>query len=1260
MKTLKSINRKEDSYPFWKRKKHMLCKAFALAVFVFSFNSISANVIITQASNGINLCSVSAANGSSPSWTTLDDILITEALNDDFPKNSSNETITISAPAGWSFNTGIGSVAADGGGDISSISISVTSTTAVITWSTPNGGGDNSSDIITVSGLQVQANNTTSSNGDITCTALSKAVAGITSGLTTFGSLSLFPNPTITSNPSDASVLAGTNTSFSLTADSSPISYSWEVSTDGGTIYTTIVDGGVYSNSTTSTLTITGATLSMDAYKYRAYATNSCGTSNASTVANLTVTDLCSSVSVIADCGVANSVTATTSTSGVLDPPSTSCGYSTPGGEKLYSFTPTTSGDYNLVVSSDDGTYIDYFYQSGTCSSSGWTCIGDISMAGTYGPLSLTAGTTYYILLDDENTTSSSHTFYLDCPVTPPANDECSNAIVLPCGTTDLAGTTNGSTNIAHGTSCSISNYGVWYTFTGDGTETTISIVASYDVELSISSGSCGSFTNIACEDASSGDESYTFTTTSSVDYYIYIAHYSSGETTTGDFTISRSACPTDMNFVSCTSTQNNTGVVSTGSENQEVMCIQIETSGALNPLSVSELVLRTDGTDSYSADISNANIWYTGNNSNFTTSSQFGSEYSTPPAPGSDMAFSDSQTLLPGTNYFWLTYDVSNSATEGNVVDALFYSAVVDGNTETPAIDEPVGDRSIIRGCYYNLTLMDDFGTWSGNTITVKVDGVVQLSDVTLSSGTSETHTFIAETGQTITTEYTGTLNQSDNSYIISNPNGAYIASSGDAQTVPQNITATADCDKIKKFTMNGDTYQNGEACFIITENKASKSGSVWSNFKIDLVDDFTVEFDLYMGANIGGADGVVFAMQGSCTSAGGSGSSLGYGGINNSLGIEFDTYENGDKSDPVSDHVAIVSNGDPDHGSSTNLAGPYDTGNLEDNAWHSVVIDWFSGTNTLRITFDGTPILSYTGDVITDQFAGDSQVFWGLTGGTGALYNEQKVCISSYPQNSTEMNDTSICATCTVDVEVASGANSYTWLPDDGTVSNTTAYNPTLSPTETTEYTCLIEDGCGNVLTNKFTVFVGTLPVELTVFEANCKDSFIDIYWKTESEVNNDYFIIESSTNLIDFDIIATINGSGNSNTIKEYSYQDYNLKGTKYYRLTQVDFDGTVEVFYVITTSCTDEYDELDVSVYPNPFSKIINLDIQNIEPGLIEINIYDQTGRIVHKESSNSTAMATFLQIQLPDLMPSVYLLQIKSHNVVVNSFLIKKD
>lgn len=196
----------------------------------------------------------------------------------------------------------------------------------------------------------------------------------------------------------------------------------------------------------------------------------------------------------------------------------------------------------------------------------------------TYTVTGLNPSTPYYYRIKATNASCSSA--YVTGTVTtltaPPVNNQCANATSLPCGTSNLAGTTVGALSYTHGTGCLMSNYGVWYTFAGDGNSSTISVTTtSNDIELSISTGSCGSLTNIACQDSalSSGTETYTFTTAVGVNYYVYIANwYSSGTSTeTGTFTISRTCvvpynpCTSIQSIASCGTSKSVTIAAGTG-----------------------------------------------------------------------------------------------------------------------------------------------------------------------------------------------------------------------------------------------------------------------------------------------------------------------------------------------------------------------------------------------------------------------------------------------------------------------------------------------------------------------------------------------------------------------------------------------------------------------------------------------------------------------------------------------------------------------
>jgi hypothetical protein len=96
--------------------------------------------------------------------------------------------------------------------------------------------------------------------------------------------------PTVTTNPSNIIIANGASTNFTSSFTNTPNSYLWEVSSDGGTNFTPITNGGVYSTATTATLTLTVVNFGMNGFKYRVSASNACGTSSVSTTATLTIT----------------------------------------------------------------------------------------------------------------------------------------------------------------------------------------------------------------------------------------------------------------------------------------------------------------------------------------------------------------------------------------------------------------------------------------------------------------------------------------------------------------------------------------------------------------------------------------------------------------------------------------------------------------------------------------------------------------------------------------------------------------------------------------------------------------------------------------------------------------------------------------------------------------------------------------------------------------------------------------------------------
>ncbi len=282
-------------------------------------------------------------------------------------------------------------------------------------------------------------------------------------------------------------------------------------------------------------------------------------------------------------------------------------------------------------------------------------------------------------------------------------------------------------------------------------------------------------------------------------------------------------------------------------------------------------------------------------------------------------------------------------------------------------------------------------------------------------------------------------------------------------------------------QFKTNGNAYSTGQGCFVLTNAQAFEAGSVWYLNKVNL----NQPFDLYFQINLGckdadGADGMAFVLQQVSTSVGSSGAGLGYSGIQPSLTVEFDTWQNGDLNDPTFDHMSMMRNGNVNHNNVNNLAGPTSilpgNANIEDCNFHLIRITWEPANNTYSVYVDCQLRMSYTGNIRSNIFNNDPLVFWGFTGATGGYNNVQKFCLDyvSFTQASI---DTAICENGSVQIDVGSG-QTFSWTPTTG-VSNPNIRNPILSPDTTTQYIVNVIDSCGYVRENIVNVEVKPNPV-------------------------------------------------------------------------------------------------------------------------------------------------------------------------------------
>jgi Secretion system C-terminal sorting domain len=334
-----------------------------------------------------------------------------------------------------------------------------------------------------------------------------------------------------------ATGITGTSANVSWSA-ASPVpsnGYQWAVTTSA----TPPASGTPESGTSASAMGLSAGTA------YYLHVRSDCGGSGNSSWSTITFTTTldCSAATSLSPCGtvVTSGNLATTPSAYSL----TGCGFSTPGKEKLYTFTAPTTGTYVLEITNVNGgsDYIEYFYKdatAGDCGSTGWTCIDDNFDIGTdnFGPL--TAGVTYYILLDAEEVTgTANHTFKINCPVAAPANDLCAGAVTVMDGSSVTLNVSN-ATDDATAPTCdfiSTATKGVWYVYTAPanaGREVTIAgCNTDYDTRVRVYTGNCTALVCVTgdddddCTGPGSGlAETTQFTVApspSAVDYYILI-----------------------------------------------------------------------------------------------------------------------------------------------------------------------------------------------------------------------------------------------------------------------------------------------------------------------------------------------------------------------------------------------------------------------------------------------------------------------------------------------------------------------------------------------------------------------------------------------------------------------------------------------------------------------------------------------------------------------------------------------------------------
>lgn len=184
--------------------------------------------------------------------------------------------------------------------------------------------------------------------------------------------------------------------------------------------------------------------------------------------------------------------------------------------------------------------------------------------------------------------------------------------------------------------------------------------------------------------------------------------------------------------------------------------------------------------------------------------------------------------------------------------------------------------------------------------------------------------------------------------------------------------------------------------------------------------------------------------------------------------------------------------------------------------------------------------------------------------------------------------------------------------------------------------------------------------LPIELKSMHARWVEGDVLLEWVTDSEKNNDYFELLRSPNALDWEVIATIQGAGSTDQEMTYQWVDRSpyLKDN-YYRLNQVDYDGTHELHKIIWLTNKAEF-PAHLILYGNPISgRELDLEFKNVDWSRgADLQILDMGGKEVkHMRILQSGRHS----ISLERLFPGMYLLRAQvGSNQFVERFIVKPE
>ena len=238
----------------------------------------------------------------------------------------------------------------------------------------------------------------------------------------------------------------------------------------------------------------------------------------------------------------------------------------------------------------------------------------------------------------------------------------------------------------------------------------------------------------------------------------------------------------------------------------------------------------------------------------------------------------------------------------------------------------------------------------------------------------------------------------------------------------------------------------------------------------------------------------------------------------------------------------------------------------------------------------------------------------------------------------------------------------------PDDVTLSGPNSVGTFLAPGDSTFAALRASDGSYRaglilwdpssgsfdtnvVVTKRLVDFVayGIIPVELTSFAANVNGNSVSLIWSTATETNNSGFEVQRKSANSGWTNIGFVSGFGTTTEAKSYSFTDENLSvGSYSYRLKQIDYDGTYEIYAGINVDVNAPVTFSLEQNYPNPFNPSTSIKYSVAQDGFVNVSVFNLIGeKVATLVNGNVKAGSYDVNFNASSLSSGVYFYSIEA-------------